>query len=215
MDNWRSLADIRRDYGLLSLDEQHIHADPFEQFKLWFQDVLNVETSDPTAMVLSTVDAQGRPDSRIVLLKGIEEQAFVFYTNYHSTKALQLKHTPYAALNFHWPQLARQIRIRGKVKRTSKAQSDSYFASRPLSSQLSALASPQSSEIANREVLEQSFNQLIDQYKDSPVIRPRHWGGYQVIAEEIEFWQGRDNRLHDRVQYVKHRGRWQYRRLAP
>lgn len=215
MDNERSLADIRRDYGVLSLDEQHIQSDPFMQFKMWFEEVLTVEHSDPTAMVLSTVDEHGLPDSRVVLLKGLEQHNFVFYTNYHSAKALQLEHTPYAALNFYWPQLARQVRIRGRVKRTTKQQADNYFASRPLTSQLSALASPQSHEIADREALEKAFNQLVKQYNGKTVTRPRHWGGYMVIADEIEFWQGRDNRLHDRIHYFKQRGKWLYRRLAP
>lgn len=215
MDKWRTLADIRREYGVLYLDEQQVPDDPFVQFKMWFEEVITVEHSDPTAMVLSTVDDRGLPDSRVVLLKGMEQQHFVFYTNYQSAKAMQLKHTPYAALNFYWPELARQVRIRGRVKRTSKQQADTYFASRPLASQLSALASAQSRAIASRQELEEAFNQLVKKYSQEPVVRPRYWGGYAVIPDEIEFWQGRDNRLHDRIHYFKQRGAWMHRRLAP
>ncbi|WP_347252417.1 pyridoxal 5'-phosphate synthase, partial [Legionella sp.] len=147
MNDWRTIADIRREYGDLNLNEEAINECPIAQFKLWFEQGLTTEKSDPTAMVLSTVDEKGRPDSRVVLLKELDEGAFVFYTNYNSIKSLQIQHTPYVALNFYWPQLVRQVRIRGRVKRVSRKQSDVYFASRPLSSQLSAIASPQSQKI--------------------------------------------------------------------
>lgn len=215
MSNWKTIADIRREYGDLSLNEYTIQTCPIAQFKLWFEEGLATEKSDPTAMVLSTVDARGHPDSRVVLLKEVEDGSFVFYTNYNSTKSLQLQHTPYAALNFYWPQMSRQIRIRGRVKRVSKKQSDTYFASRPIASQLSAIVSPQSQKIADRSVLEQALNQLIIQYGQEAVVRPNHWGGYRVIPDELEFWQGRDNRLHDRILYYKKRGIWECCRLAP
>ncbi|MDI9819187.1 MULTISPECIES: pyridoxamine 5'-phosphate oxidase [unclassified Legionella] len=215
MTNWQTLSDIRREYGDLALDENSIQPCPIMQFKLWFEEVVTVEKSDPTAMVLSTVDERGFPDSRIVLLKGLKEEAFIFYTNYQSTKSLQLSHQPYAALNFYWPQMARQVRVRGRVKKTSKKQSDDYFASRPFISQLSAIASPQSKEISGRKKLEDSLNELIEKYGQEPIIRPRYWGGYMILPDEIEFWQGRDNRLHDRIYYYKSQGKWSFSRLAP
>lgn len=215
MSKWKELSDIRREYGLLSLSEDDALDCPIAQFERWFAEVLLVEKSDPTAMVLSTVDELGHPDSRVVLLKGVDEGSFVFYTNYQSAKAMHLAKNPYAALNFYWPEMARQVRIRGRVKQTSKEQSDRYFASRPKTSQLSAIASAQSREISNRAELEQALNDLIAEFQQQLVVRPLHWGGYQVIPDEIEFWQGRDNRLHDRIHYYQHKGKWLRRRLAP
>ncbi|WED43198.1 pyridoxamine 5'-phosphate oxidase [Legionella cardiaca] len=215
MNNWKTLADIRREYGELVLAEESLPENPIIQFKLWFEESLTVEKSDPTAMVLSTVDHKGFPDSRVVLLKGLEDDAFIFYTNYQSTKSLQLSETPYAALNFYWPQMARQIRIRGRVKRTTKKQSDSYFATRPLPSQLSAIISAQSQPIDSRKALEEALNKLIAAHGQEAVVRPQNWGGYLVIPDEIEFWQGRNNRLHDRICYYKKKNKWSYCRLAP
>ncbi len=215
MNEWRTLADIRREYGLLSLSEDTALDSPFAQFKLWFEEGLASEKSDPTAMVLSTVDERGYPDSRVVLLKGLEDDAFIFFTNYQSSKAMQLQKTPYAALNFYWPQMARQIRIRGRVKQISQQQSDVYFASRPVKSQYSAIVSPQSKEIADRAFLETQLNKLIEEHGQEAVLRPKHWGGYKVLADEFEFWQGRDNRLHDRIHYSKEHNEWLRRRLAP
>lgn len=215
MTTFKSLADIRREYGELSLSEESAHDDPIVQFKLWFEDVLEHGKTDPTAMVLSTVDEKGFPDSRIVLLKNIDEGAFVFYTNYHSAKAQQIEHQPYAALNFYWPEMARQVRIRGSVKRVADKESDDYFSSRPLYSKLSAIISPQSHAINNRAELERKLNELIQLHGQEPVLRPEFWGGYSVFPEEIEFWQGRDNRLHDRIHYYRQSGNWQHRRLAP
>lgn len=215
MSDWRTIADIRRDYGDLSFNEQQAYHHPIQQFKKWFTEVEIVEKSDPTAMVLSTVDQQGLPDSRVVLLKGLEEESFIFYTNYNSHKSLQLNHTPYAALNFYWPQMARQVRVRGQVTKTSSQQSDHYFASRPIESQLSAIASPQSQEIASRKTLDEAFNHLVAEHQKKAIVRPSHWGGYILSPEKIEFWQGRDNRLHDRLYYVKQDQQWICRRLAP
>ncbi|MCL5272085.1 MAG: pyridoxamine 5'-phosphate oxidase [Gammaproteobacteria bacterium] len=215
MTNFRSLSDIRRDYGELSLSEESVQSEPIAQFKLWFEDVLQNEKNDPTAMVLATVDERGCPDTRVVLLKGLDDGNFVFYTNYQSTKAIQINNNPYAALNFYWPQMARQIRVRGRVKKVSREQSDAYFSSRPIKSQFSAIVSPQSKEVSNRLTLEQALNDLITQYGQEPVLRPENWGGYMIIPDEIEFWQGRDNRLHDRIHYFRQEQDWLIRRLAP
>ncbi len=209
------LPHIRREYGNLSLNDIDVHESPIEQFNLWFSEVIKTETNDPTAMLLATVDEHGRPDSRVVLLKGLEEGAFVFYTNYQSTKATQISHNSYVALNFYWPSLVRQVRIRGEAKRVSDAQSDAYFSTRPKASQLSAIISPQSREISERGELERKLNELIATHQQTLVMRPEHWGGYQVIPDEIEFWQGRDNRLHDRIQYFREENTWKHRRLAP
>ena len=215
MNNFRTLADIRRDYGELSLSEDSASLDPVAQFKVWFEDVLKNEKNDPTAMVVSTVDEKGCPDSRVVLLKGLQEGNFIFYTNYQSAKAMQIQNNPYAAINFYWPQMARQVRIRGRVKKVSQEQSDEYFSSRPVKSQLSAIVSPQSQEIQDRNFLENALNQLIQEQNQELVVRPNYWGGYMIVPDEIEFWQGRDNRLHDRIQYYREEGNWKHRRLAP
>ncbi|KTC66455.1 pyridoxamine 5'-phosphate oxidase (plasmid) [Legionella adelaidensis] len=215
MSKWQTLADIRREYGNLTLTEEEALESPIEQFELWFAEVLKSEKSDPTAMVLSTVDERNIPDSRIVLLKEIDKGNFVFFTNYLSAKAVQIRKNPYVALNFYWPETARQVRVRGRVKETSKVKSDAYFASRPLPNQLSALISPQSEEITSREELEKRLNDLIESEQKDPIVRPVHWGGYEVIPDEIEFWQGRDNRLHDRIHYFHENGKWVHRRLAP
>ena len=212
---WKTIADIRREYGKLSLCEENANDCPIAQFENWFADVVKTEKSDPTAMVLSTVDEHNQPDSRVVLLKEVDHGAFVFYTNYQSAKALQISANPYVALNFYWPEMARQVRVRGRVKRTSKAQSDAYFATRPVASQLSAITSAQSSEISGRLELETTLNELIAKNQQQLVMRPSHWGGYMVIPDEIEFWQGRDNRLHDRIHYYQQNGKWTHRRLAP
>jgi pyridoxamine 5'-phosphate oxidase len=150
-----------------------------------------------------------------VLLKGLENDAFVFYTNYQSAKALHILKTPFVALNFYWPQMARQVRIRGQVEQTTSAQSDAYFSTRPKLSQLSALSSPQSQIVEDRSVLETRLNAQVQKYQESPVPRPEHWGGYKVVPDEIEFWQGRDNRLHDRLHYKRYNNEWRYHRLAP
>ena len=215
MTHWKTIADIRREYGNLSLSEEDANDHPLVQFERWFAEVVKTEKSDPTAMVLSTVDELGHPDSRVVLLKETNDGSFIFYTNYHSTKAMQISATPYVALNFYWPEMARQVRIRGRIKRTTNAQSDAYFSSRPKLSQLSAITSPQSNEIAGRAALLQKLNELIAKHQQQPIVRPESWGGYEVIPEEFEFWQGRDNRLHDRIHYYRQNDQWIHRRLAP
>ena len=215
MTHWKSISDIRREYGHLGLSEETANENPIVQYEQWFADVIKTEKSDPTAMVLSTVDELGHPDSRVVLLKGIKEGSFIFYTNYQSQKSMQMSVTPYVALNFYWPEMARQIRIRGKAKRVSVEQSDEYFYSRPRVSQLSAITSPQSNEISGREELERTLNELIAKHQQQPIVRPEHWGGFEVVPDEFEFWQGRDNRLHDRIHYYCQQGQWIHRRLAP
>lgn len=216
-DKWKTVSGVRREYGATALIEETLAASPFVQFRRWFEDVLASEISDPTAMVLSTVDHQGCPDSRVVLLKGIEEGAFVFYTNYESSKAAQLDHTPVVALNFYWPTMVRQVRIRGRVSRTSPQESETYFASRPLESQIAAIISPQSQRIADRHTLETSVSQFKATHANdlNALSCPDYWGGYRVNPSEIEFWQGRDNRLHDRILYQYQIDHWQYSRLAP
>lgn len=215
MNEWQTIAEIRREYGNLQLADEVIEQNPFTLFTRWFNQIIESEKSDPTAMVLSTVDEKGLPDSRVVLLKGIESETFIFYTNYQSNKGLQLGHTPYAAINFYWPSMARQVRVRGPVKQTTRTQSDEYFSSRPRVSQIGAIASEQSRPLANRKVLEESFNQLLLNYEDKTIVRPENWGGYYLIPEEIEFWQGRDNRLHDRFKYFRKEGLWNVERLFP
>lgn len=213
MTDFRSIADIRRDYGELSLNEASVLIDPIAQFDLWFSEVLKTEKNDPTAMVLSTVDKQGRPDSRVVLLKGIDNGNFIFYTNYQSAKGAQIASHPYAALNFYWPQMARQVRVRGQINKVGAKQSDDYFSSRPIISQFSAIISPQSQVIATRSVLDDALADIMQ--NNNPIVRPKHWGGYRIIPDQIEFWQGRDNRLHDRIQYCRQGNTWQCQRLAP
>lgn len=213
--SWQKLAHIRREYGNKGVDEHTLHTDPIEQFKLWFTEAQQHEQDDPTAMVLSTVDEQGFPDSRMVLLKGLEEQAFIFYTNYDSQKGKQLAHLPYAALNFYWPKIARQVRIRGHVAKVSEAMSDTYFLSRPFMSQISVYAAVQSAVIPNRQYLEERVQEQMTHANHQTVSRPPNWGGYAVVPDAIEFWQGRDNRLHDRILFTKENHRWHRVRLAP
>ncbi len=209
------LSDYRREYGTIELSETTAQSSPFAQFHIWFEDVAKTDNYDPTAMILSTISDKGYPDSRVVLLKGIIDESFVFYTNYESKKALDLKHNPFVALNFFWPALARQVRIRGKIFKLSQELSDDYFASRPKASQLAAHASDQSQIITSRGELESRMNTLIKTVGDEPVLRPNHWGGYGVKPLEIEFWQGRDNRLHDRLLYTIKNKSWEINRLAP
>ncbi len=213
--HWKTIADIRREYGNLSLSEEDASDCPFTQFERWFSEVIKTEKNDPTAMVLSTVDPHGHPDSRVVLLKGTKDGTYIFYTNYQSVKSMHIQNSPYVALNFYWPETARQVRIRGQVKQTSKEQSDAYFSSRPKTSQLGAIASPQSREISGRAEIEQTLNKLISEHQQQPIVRPDNWGGFAVTPDEFEFWQGRDNRLHDRIHYYHQNNKWIYRRLAP
>lgn len=210
------LQDIRREYGAEPLLESQVQADPFIQFQHWFNQVLQAGIEDPSAMVLATVDAQGIPDSRIVLLKELEAGDFHFYSSYRGQKAQQLEQNPYAALNFYWPALARQVRIRGKITQLSRPQSEAYFASRPRDSQLAAHVAPQSSSVKDRQTLEDRLTQLAKQFDKQPVPCPLTWGGYRLTPFEYEFFQGRDGRLHDRLRYtLQSTHTWKIERLAP
>jgi len=210
-----SLADIRREYLGEPLSEARCEADPMRQFTRWFEQVRELET-DPTAMALATASPQGRPSVRTVLLKGVDDRGFVFYTNYESRKAREMEATGRASLLFFWPSVERQVRIDGRVERVSPAESDAYFETRPLDSRLSVHASRQSEAIENREVLEDAFERVKRGYGDGPVPRPEWWGGYRIVPDEFEFWQGRTSRLHDRLRYRKlPDGAWRRERLAP
>ncbi len=211
-----SIADLRLNYTLSGLSETDIDSNPFEQFQLWFEQALNAQIREPNAMTLATATTEGKPSARIVLLKGFDQKGFVFYTNYNSLKGRQLIDNPYAALVFLWNDLERQVRIEGKVERLSPEESDIYYYSRPFGSQLGAWVSNQSEIIASREVLEKRLEEFSAKYQSETIKRPSHWGGFRVIPTEIEFWQGRPNRLHDRLRYCQNdRGDWTIDRLAP
>jgi pyridoxamine 5'-phosphate oxidase len=210
-----SLADIRREYLGEPLSEAHSDPDPMRQFSVWFEHVRDIE-ADPTAMALATATPGGRPSVRTVLLKEMDDRGFVFYTNYQSRKAREMEATGRASLLFYWGSLERQVRIDGAVERVSPAESDAYFETRPPDSRLSVYASRQSETIESRDVLDEAFERVKRTYGDGPVPRPDWWGGYRVVPDEFEFWQGRVNRLHDRLRYVKRDdGAWRRERLAP
>jgi pyridoxamine 5'-phosphate oxidase len=212
----KSLADLRQEYTKSGLTETNACPNPFEQFANWFNQALEANVPEPNAMTLATVASNGQPSARIVLLKGFDETGFVFYTNYSSHKGQQLVNSNAAALVFWWANLERQVRIEGEVARISEAESDEYFHSRPLGSQLGAWASNQSQVIASREVLETRLEALELQYQGKIIPRPPHWGGYRLKAKMIEFWQGRSNRLHDRLLYTYLAdGSWKIERLSP
>jgi len=214
--NGKKIAELRKEYQKEKLDETGVDKDPIIQFGKWFQESLEAEVNEANAMTLATADRKGRPSARIVLLKGFDEDGFVFFTNYKSEKGRDLKENPYAALVFFWPELERQIRISGKVKRISATESEDYFNSRPLESRIGAIASSQSEVIASREVLEEKFEQIKEAFINREPERPRNWGGFIIKPITIEFWQGRPNRLHDRILFSrKKKGSWKIERLAP
>ncbi|MBI5911702.1 MAG: pyridoxamine 5'-phosphate oxidase [Betaproteobacteria bacterium] len=208
------IADIRQEYMRAGLVEKDTAVDPFKQFDRWFHDALEADLPLPNAMTLATATAAGRPSARVVLLKGVDARGFVFYTNYASRKARELGANPYAALVFAWSELERQVRIEGAIEKVSAEESDAYFASRPLGSRLGAWASPQSMVLPNRLTLAKKVAAIALRYGKHPP-RPLHWGGYRVLPEALEFWQGRKNRLHDRLLYTKQAGGWKIERLAP
>ena len=209
-----SIADIRQEYVNAELVEADAAADPFKQFAHWFDAALKADLPLPNAMTLATANAQGRPSARVVLLKGVDAEGFVFYTNYESRKARELALNPYASLVFLWTPMERQVRIEGSVEKVSDEESDEYFDSRPLGSRLGAWASPQSRPLPSRLTLASKVASIMLRYGTAPP-RPPHWGGYRVRPEAIEFWQGRPDRLHDRLLYTKQDARWSIERLAP
>lgn len=199
-----------------TLDEKRIERDPIKQFQIWLEEAVAAKLPLPEAMTLATVTSDSRPSARMVLLKQVDDDGFVFFTNYQSAKAVELESNPYAALVFYWSPLERQVRVDGKVERTSTEESAQYFQTRPRESQIGAWASPQSSVIAGREVLEQRAQELEDYYRDREIECPEHWGGYRLHPDRIEFWKGRIGRLHDRILYeLMSDGTWSIKRLAP
>jgi len=211
-----SIADIRKDYSLKVLDEADLHKDAIQQFEKWWQEALLSEIEEVNAMTLATATANGKPSARIVLLKGFNENGFVFFSNYHSHKGSQIEDNPFVSLVFFWKELERQVRIEGGITKIVEEESDVYFNSRPISSRIGAWASPQSKVIASRKVIEENVAELEKSFDGKDIDRPPHWGGYLVKPVLVEFWQGRASRLHDRIQYtaIADKG-WKIERLAP
>ncbi len=210
-----TIQNLRQDYRAAELNESDVAKNPIKQFELWFADAMKAQLYEPNVMTLATADKSGKPNARIVLLKGFDENGFSFYTNYLSQKGKEMKKNPQACLVFFWAELERQVRIEGKVEKLDKEASEKYFHSRPKGSQIGAIASPQSQVIANRVLLEAKVEELNQTYQDKTIPKPAHWGGYIVKPTSIEFWQGRSSRLHDRIKYDLINGKWQTTRLAP
>ena len=209
-----NVAELRQEYMRAGLSEKDAGPDPLRLFSVWLEDAVKAGLALPNAMTLATVTPEGAPDARIVLLKGLEDGGFAFYTNYRSRKGHQLEARPAACLVFQWSELERQVRIEGSVEKVSSAESDAYFASRPLGARLSAWASAQSAPVASRQALESSMEEARRRHGDKPP-RPPHWGGYRVAPQRLEFWQGRADRLHDRLLYTRDGALWKIERLAP
>lgn len=212
----KPLAELRADYARSALRETGVDPDPLQQFRHWLEEAVAAELPEPNAMTLATVDADGRPKARVVLLKGLDDAGFLFFTHYTSAKGRQLAANPHAALVFLWHELERQVRIEGAVELLPRAEAEAYFRSRPRASQLGALASRQSAVVANREILEQRFEQLERWHAGGAVPMPEQWGGYRLLPTLLEFWQGRPGRLHDRLCYRRREeGGWLLERLEP
>jgi pyridoxamine 5'-phosphate oxidase len=209
-----SLADMRKNYQQAELLETQAASNPLQQFTLWLEQALLAQIPEPNAMTLATVGSDLRPSTRVVLIKGYDDQGLVWFTNYQSRKGQELAGNPFAALQFHWVELERVVRIEGRVSKISEAESDAYFHSRPLASRIGAWASPQSQVIESREWLQTSSQSHAQRFADQPP-RPGHWGGYRLVPDRWEFWQGGTARLHDRLQYRLHQGEWLMERLAP
>lgn len=216
MPDLTNIADLRRSYSLKQLSVDDVHAHPIEQFRTWFEEALKSQSLEANAMTLATADGQGRPSARIVLLKGFDDSGFVFFTNYESSKGREIEVNPYVSLLFFWAELERQVRIEGVVEKVSADYSREYFQSRPKGSQIGAWASPQSRVIESRDVLEQRMREFSEDFKHDEVLPlPEFWGGYLVRPRNMEFWQGRESRLHDRIRYRHEDGAWKMERLAP
>jgi pyridoxamine 5'-phosphate oxidase len=211
----QKIAALRREYNSAPFDEGSVEGDPIAQFEKWFDEIVRVEQPDPEAMTLSTASAGGEVSARIVLLRGLDERGFVFFTNYESRKSRELIANPRAALTFYWSSINRQVRIEGVVEKVSRQETEEYFQSRPHGSQLGAWASPQSEEIAGRTSLDRLFTEAEQRFKGQPIPCPPFWGGFRLKPVRIEFWQGRENRLHDRILYALGKNGWRISRLAP
>lgn len=212
----QDLPNLRQEYSKSTLEVETIMKDPVKQFEKWFQEAVQSGVVEPNAMTVSTVKADGRPSSRILLLKGIENQKFVFFTNYQSSKGKELEQNPAVALNFFWPELERQVRIEGVAQRIDAARSEAYFQSRPRGSQIGAWSSPQSAVLDNRKILEERIHEIERRFEGKTVLpKPQQWGGYEVEPNLFEFWQGRESRLHDRIQFINDGKQWEIFRLAP
>lgn len=213
--NKKEIESLRREYSQRELHENDVADNPIRQFDRWFGEALNAELPEPNAMTLATATPSGAPTARIVLLKGFDAPGFRFYSNYKSRKGRELERNPRAALCFFWPELERQVRIEGRVKKLSREESAAYFKNRPRQSQLGAWASSQSAEVESREVLQQQFDEIRKKFEDEDVPLPEFWGGYLLRHEQVEFWQGRPGRLHDRMAYSREDDKWRIARLAP
>ena len=212
----KTLSDLRKEYTLAGLDETNAGSDPFTLFSIWMDEALAANLSEPTAMTLATASKSGKPSARMVLLKTFDSAGFVFFTNYESRKGKELAENPAAALVFHWVELERQVRVAGAAARVSREESERYFHSRPAGSQIGALASKQSEVISSRSSLESAAQRLEIEYRGKEIPVPPSWGGFRIVPAEIEFWQGRPNRLHDRLRYsIDKNGKWNLERLAP
>ncbi len=209
------LRDIRTNFEKFELSESGINPDPFEQLRTWLNEAISGKEKEPTAMVLSTLDINGYPESRVVLLKELKDNVLIFYTNYESKKGVQMSQNKHVAIVFFWPGHERQVRIKGIAEKISESESIDYFKSRPIDSQLGAWASPQSRAIESREILNQNYQLYQEYFKNREIEKPPHWGGFLIRPEYFEFWQGRSNRLHDRLEYLKTKNSWKIQRLAP
>jgi pyridoxamine 5'-phosphate oxidase len=206
---------VRKEYRSGQLVEELVDPDPLKQFKVWFDAVMSSEVLEPNACALATTGLDARPSLRMVLLKGVDSRGMIFFTNYSSTKGLQLDCNPHAAMLFYWAQFERQVRIEGEVEKLDEALSDTYFTSRPRDAQVGAIVSRQSASVESRAVIDEAVESFSSSHPDEPLQRPSYWGGYRIVPRSFEFWQGRENRLHDRLRYIKDAEKWRIERLWP